>query len=357
MSFNFVIGDFIPSKVVNVNYSQKEVTLTCASFKKKDGSDPMEEIEEIQKKVAHGYDNSSVLQAGTVLQSFNPDDIIVISDGFESFIGLVADVVVPTDQFRNDLIIYQIKLAHYLAPKEPVESVNLVDGDETVWDDDWEAGYEKYSSSDCTVSSDNEVLSYIAGSNYDTVWTYNRKNRIEGQPYKEGYGYLEVPLNLHKIPYNLVGYTTVIDFGVGQEHDSILFNVGYGGQGKQVIGKYGEVTYQSATTMPKAKFFVNEVEYDVPWIAGPSIDDIIIQSVVVNQPIVRYLKLRVETSFNIFILQKVAPLDVEVEETSQCNKSTNQVSTVSIGGPLYGKPPDVQNVSVLKPKSSSGGLS
>jgi len=319
---DFIIGNFIPSKVVDISYSQKEVTVTCASLRKADGSYPIDEVIEAQALQVHGYDNSNVLQGGTVLQSFSSEDILIVTDGFESFIGAVIDVTVPEDQFRDDVIVYQIKIAHYIPPKESVGYSELPDGDETIWDDDWELGYERYESYGENSCVDNSTVGkYVAGHDYDNVNVYNHEH-ILGQPYDPDYGYLEVPLYQHQIPYNLKGHTVAID--LGETYSQIILDIGYGGQGTPVIGEFGEVTYAPAVTMPDATLTINGVEYMIPWKAGESTTNIVVQKVVADIDS-DHLVISVDTDWVMFTVQSISPVNGENYIPSQCTEEDNFV--------------------------------
>ncbi|KYC53865.1 MAG: hypothetical protein AMQ22_00064 [Candidatus Methanofastidiosum methylothiophilum] len=243
---NWNIGGFIPSNVVTWDYTSKEVILNCASFKKPDGSDPTEEIFQIMDKITSGYDNTSVLSAGTVLQTYLPDDVLIISDGFETFLGTVENVIPVEDKWADEVIYYQIKLAKYIPPKEPIEAEILPDGDERTWDDDWELGYEKYNPA-CDISagesSENGLNTYPNNYNtYRPLGTYQdvnvyRHEYMEGAVYDPRYGYLLPEGIRHTIPYDITGYTVVIDAEV---KDHIALSTDYLGKGTQMVGAFGE---------------------------------------------------------------------------------------------------------------------
>ena len=308
---DLIIGTFIPSHVGKIDYSQNEVTVTCASWKKSDGSPPDDEVNIIKGMVAHGYDNSNVIQAGTVMQSFNPDDIVLVTDGFESFLGVVADVVDPHDQHRDEVIVYQIKIARYLPPKEPTDAESLPDGDEDTWDDDWELGYEKYGTSGsgggnvCSIS-DNEMstMTYTAGSSYDEVAVYSYEE-IAGVPWQMGYGYLIPGQSKHILPYNLKGYTVTIQ--LDKPYTQAILSCGYGGVGKPVIGEFGEVTYEPVVNMMGARLWINNSHFVVPFNAGEDINSINIQAIAVNlnsDHIVMFVECE---DFPVFNVQKNPP--------------------------------------------------
>lgn len=325
---DWVIGDFAPSNVVDAFYTQKEVTLTCASFKKDDGSDPVDEILQIQSKVAYGYDNSDVI-GGTILQSYNPDDIVIVTDGFESFYGVISNVITPEDQMADNYIRYQIKIARFVPPKEAVYAGILPDGDETIWDDDWEMGYEKYGVVDCTDRGNSGGGSYVVGQEYPNLNVYSY-DHISGVAYDPKYGWLMVPAYRHKIPNNLVGYSITID--LGRVYKQVVLNVGYGGQGKPVIGEFGEVTYVPANNIRDAKLTVNDKTYNVPWKAGESQNNIIVQSFYadINS---QYLFLKVEVDWIIFQIQSITPLLEGQALSDTCIQNDNTIPVA--GGPLY----------------------
>lgn len=323
MPFNrgdLIIGDFIPSQVASIDYTKKDVTVTCISRKKDDGSYPIDEIMEIQTKVIHGYDNTNVLTGGTVLQSFSSDDIILINDGFETFIGVVVDVNVPEDQFRDDQIIYQIKIARYIPPNDPQSYTELPEGDETVWDDDWEEGYEEYGTG-CGTTSFPE--SYSAGHYYNNVTVYLPEEKA-GLYKNEQFGWTGDFELMHTLPNNLKGYTVFID--LGNTYEQVIFTIGFGGQGNPVVGEFGEIRYEPPVTIPDANFYVNgdimEVPwvgdlYKVPWIPGSGIDNITMQNVAVNIHN-HYVVFRVETDLQVFIVQNIIPVTMEEAATVTC---------------------------------------
>ncbi|MDH7506190.1 MAG: hypothetical protein QHH15_00540 [Candidatus Thermoplasmatota archaeon] len=333
---DWVIDDFIPSNVVNVEYKLKEINLTCVSFKKDDGSDPVDEILQIQDKVAFGYDNTSIIGGGTVLQSYDPDDIFTITDGYESFIGIVSNVTVSEDEDSDYYIKYNINIVRYIPPKAAVTSYELEDGDETVFDDDWEMGYESYSADGCKNNTSNIAATYkwVAGTR--TAVSVYRHEYIQGQPYKAGYGYL-MPGDLKDtFPVNLVGYTVVLF--LHEAIKNVLFNIAYGGAGKATVGEFGEIIYVPATQIPDAIFSVNGHNYNIPWKAGNSIDNIIVKAFMLRVSDVideedrlenggGYIAMRVSTPFPTFYLQSVTGITSEVTTTTStvCEEKDNEV--------------------------------
>lgn len=253
---NWNIGGFIPTNIVTWDYTSKELILNCASFKKPDGSDPTEEIFQIMGKITSGYDNSSVLQAGTVLQAYLPEDVLVISDGFETFLGTVEDVIPVEDKWADEVIYYQIKIARFIPPKESLIAEELPDGDETTWDDDWEAGYEQYNGA-CDISSGSYGGSgssggvtpldlhdygiYQSSGTYEEVNVY-RHEYMEGAEYDPRYGYLLPEGIRHTIPEDITGFTIVIDTPV---HDNVFVTTDYVGQYTPVVGAFGEQIHEN----------------------------------------------------------------------------------------------------------------
>ena len=325
---DWVIGDFAPSNVVDAFYTQKEVTLTCASFKKDDGSDPVDEILQVQSKVAYGYDNSDVI-GGTILQSYNPDDIVVVTDGFESFYGVISNVITPEDQMADNYIRYQIKIARFVPPKEAVYAGILPDGDETIWDDDWEMGYEKYGVVDCTDRGSSGGGSYVIGQEYSNLNVF-RNYEIGGAAYDPRLGWLMPTGTRHKMPNNLYGYALSID--LGRVYKQVVLNVGYGGPGKAVIGEFGEVNYVNVNNIRDAKLTVNDKTYNIPWKAQEGFNNIIVQSFYadINS---QYLILKVEADWIVFQIQSITPLLDGQALSDTCQQQDNTVPFP--GGPLY----------------------
>lgn len=206
----------------------------------------MEEILQILSLKAFAYDNTPIIPDGTVLQSYDPDDILIITDGFETFIGVVADVIYNEDDKGNQYIPYQVKLVKYIPPSDTFRLDFLASEGEDTWDDDWERGYEKYNPA-CNVggSSSGEIGGtqlynnynmYQPGSSYHDVNVY-RHEYIEGAEYDPRYGYLLPEGIRHTIPYDITGYTVVINTEV-QDHISLTTR--YSGKGTQMVGAFGE---------------------------------------------------------------------------------------------------------------------
>lgn len=333
---DWVIGDFIPSNVALEEYSQKEVVLTCASFKKDDGSDPVDEVLQVQDMVAFGYDNSNIIGGGTVLQSYDPDDIVTITDGFETFFGVVTNVITNENSESDLYIKYQIKITKYLPPKPAVSAYVLADGDETVFDDDWEVGYEQFT--ECVNSSEQIASAYRWAAGTKEGVTVYRHDYIQGAPYKAGYGYLQP---YKSFPVNLKGYTVVIKVKPSIT-PNLLFNIAYGGAGKATIGEFGELVYVAPTQIPDAIFSINGHNYNIPWTPGSSIDSIRIQAFLLKVSDVidsgdidgegyAYIAFRVDTSFVTFYVQMVSAVNSDVPTIPDvCNEKDNEVPVFQV---------------------------
>ena len=246
---DWIIGTFIPSNVIKADYGKEELTLTCGSFKKDNGDDPLLEIMEIEALVVEGYSNNQSF-GGSILQTYPENKIITITDGHKTWYGSVVDVPCSIDSYGNDFIQYQIKLAVAEEMESAWSLLELPDGDEVTFDDDWEAGFETYDPCGNTTIERIGVSSYNAGKFYDNVKVYANTNIF----YNPNTGQYVVDNNYYRDSNGIVmgyGQDTMLP-SQSQNVNKVVINLGklvnsvtivfvIKNQGVVTYGPYGQV--------------------------------------------------------------------------------------------------------------------
>jgi hypothetical protein len=275
---DWVIGSFVPSNVIKDDYGKEEITLTCGSFKKDNGDDPLLEIMEIEELVVEGFSNNVSFQ-GNILQTFPENKVYTITDGHETWYGAVVDVQSSIDSYGNDFIQYQIKLAVVEEVGDAFNVMELPDGDEVTFDDDWEAGFETYDPCGNTRIERIGVASYNAGKFYDNIKVYANTNIF----YNPNTGQYVMDNNYYRDSNGIVmGYgqdtmlpsrsqnvnKVVINFQQAVYSVTLIFVIK--NQGTVSYGKYGQVIVGPTPNdlKEKAILTVNGQEFEISSVNG-----------------------------------------------------------------------------------------
>lgn len=276
----WIIDGWVVPYPVKAEYAKTSIKLTCLALGGDD--DPRVEIQEAESKIVLGYDNSFVLNKGTVLYTLNDINPYLIVDGIKSFYGIVTNVEWDEGSASNKYILYTINIAKWRETEDTFGVYALEDGDETRYDDDWEYGWETYtppcqedktgtgtSAQTQTVCPDkynwkNKYV-YVAGNTYPNLTRYSREP-IYGAS-KSIYGWLDVPLYRHTFMSQLKKYTYVLVAPGYVNSAYICYR--YGGYiGTLKTGRYGEVIIGRPSKIPDKRIEVAGQLHSVPYNAN-----------------------------------------------------------------------------------------
>ena len=140
------IEDFKIPWVVTASYSENKIDVSCLAFKDsiETGSDPREEIAVIDDFSSFPASQTLDLQGGLYPQSLFRTDPLTLTDGCEVYKGFISSPTFKEDSKANMVIEYKFTVIIWNEVTNEGVVIELEDGDEIEYDDDWELGYESY---------------------------------------------------------------------------------------------------------------------------------------------------------------------------------------------------------------------